>query len=642
MSILPIHKLVPLLLLFLGAYGHSQINKKEGDTDNFDHYAYMQNIESYPSLLKKGYDEITIYKKLGNANYHNANYDVATFWYEKLLENDEIAISPDYLYRYALALKSIKRYEDSHHWMEKFKKIKKNDIRASLYADNTDYLKEIQIPKEQYTIKNLIDLNSEESDFAPSYLSGNLVFTTARDLDVQTYNKLPYLNLYQTEIKEDGQTGKASGLSETLNTKANESSTAFSKDGKTVYFTRNNFSKKSFKRDKNGISRLKIYRSRLTDGTWSEPEDLPFNNSNYSVAHPSLSSDGTKLYFASDMPGGMGASDIYVVDILSNGKFGEPKNLGKLINTEEKETFPFISDSGILYFASNGHPGLGGLDIFKIDINKNDKVSNMGSPINSPDDDFSLVMDASGEIGYFASNRKGGIGNDDIYILKRSDSDCFTFIEGIARDKDTDKPLAETLIEAFAHDGETLSQTVTASDGSYTLRIPCQKEQYQLSGTKEGYEASNLYMLTPKDKKQVQDVHLELEQSTKVADLGSDLVKLLELTPIYFDLNSSYLRKDAYAELDKVVDYMSKRPDIKIAVGSHTDSREGDAYNLWLSRRRAMRTVEYITSKGIDPSRISGKGYGETQLLNRCANGVKCSESEHQLNRRSEFIVIEK
>ncbi|CAM4414817.1 OmpA family protein [Zobellia roscoffensis] len=635
-----------LLILILVTAGSSscfaQRDKKAADADNFDHYAYMQEIESYSSLLKKGYDQVTIHKKLGNANYHSANYDVATFWYGKLLKNKEVAVSPDYLYRYALALKSVKRYDESDEWMGKFQRIKNNDTRANLFANNTNYLKDIQIPKEQYTIENLATLNSKESDFAPSYFQENLVFTTARDLEVQKYSTLLYTNLYQSKVSEEGKISELSGLSEILNTKANESSTTFSKDGETVYFTRNNFSKKSFKRDKKGISRLKIYRAFRNGDSWSEPEDLPFNSTDYSVAHPSLSSDGTKLYFASDMPGGMGASDIYVVNVISNGSFGDPINLGPQINTEGKETFPFIADSDILYFASNGHPGLGGLDIFKVDLNKENKATNLGSPINSPEDDFSLVMDLSEENGYFASNRKGGIGNDDIFRLKRSDTDCFTFIEGRAVDKDSDMPLAETQIEVFDYEGEKIGETITASDGSYTVRIPCQEKQYQLSGSKDGYEVGSLYMLTSSDKKQIKDTRLELEQSAKVADVGSDLVKVLKLTPIYFDLNSSYLRKDAYAELNKVVDYMSKRPDIKIAVGSHTDSREGDDYNLWLSKRRAMRTVQYITSKGIDPSRISGTGYGETQLLNKCANGIRCPEREHQLNRRSEFIVMEK
>jgi len=222
------------------------------------------------------------------------------------------------------------------------------------------------------------------------------------------------------------------------------------------------------------------------------------------------------------------------------------------------------------------------------------------------------------------------------------ENDCFAFIEGTAFDKDSNTPLSETTIIVYNFDGENIAASQTTSEGSYTIRIPCQEKQYRLSGTKEGYEEGNLFMLTSPEEKYIRGTRLELEQSSKVADVGSDLVKILKLTPIYFDLNSSYIRKDALTELDKVVSYMLKRPDIKIEVGAHTDSRERDSYNIWLSERRAKRTVDYILSKGIDSGRISGKGYGETQLINGCKNGVYCPERDHQLNRRSEFIVLEK
>jgi len=633
-----------LLLIFLVSGNcFSQVKNKKSKTDNFDHYAYMLPIESYESLLRKGLDEVAIYKKLGNANYLSANYDVATFWYEKLLEAERVAVPPDYLYRYAQALKSIKKYDESNEWMDKFKNAKATDFRANLYANNTDYLNEIRIPSEQFTIENLSNLNSKESDFAPSYFLESIVFTTARDLEsLVKYNDLPYLKLYKTSMTTDKTYGQLSIFSENLNTKANESSTTFTQDGQTVYFTRNNFDKKSFKRDKNGVSRLKIYRAEFQNGNWGEAEDLNFNSTDYSVAHPSLNSTNTKLYFSSDMPGGKGASDIYVVDILADGSFGIPQNLGEPINTEGRETFPFIGNSGTLYFASDGHPGLGGLDLYKVDLENEKKILNLGSPINSSEDDFSIIMNASEESGYFASNRKGGQGSDDIYRLERNDIDCFAFIEGEAVDKDSDDGLSDTRVEAYDNDGKKLGEILTASDGSFTLRIPCQEKQYRLAAIKNGYEEGSMFMLTSSDKKSIQGIRVELEESRKVADIGLDLVKILELTPIYFDLNSSYLRKDAYAELDKVIDYMSKRPDVKIAVGSHTDSRETDAYNLWLSERRAARTVAYIVSNGISKDRISGKGYGETRLINKCANGVRCSKSEHQLNRRSEFIVIEK
>ncbi|MBM1106427.1 OmpA family protein [Aurantibacter crassamenti] len=631
------------LIFFIHALGSSQEKKRKATNDNFDAYAYMVPIESYESLLKKGYNESIIYKKLGNQNFLSANYDVATYWYEKLVNLNETDIEPDYLYRYSLSLKSIKKYEEANLWMEKFRKAKNQDLRAGLYALNTDYLKDITIPTDQYTIENFSSINSSESDFAPSYLLENIVFATTRDLESEAdYNDLVYSNLYKAEFTENKESVSLKKFSENINTKANESSTAFSTDGKTVYFTRNNFEKNNFKRDKNGISRLKIYTASFEADAWTNEIELPFNSTDYSVAHPSLNSTGTKLYFVSDMPGGKGASDIYVVDVLADGSYGIPQNLGAPINTEGKETFPFISESETLYFASDGHPGLGGLDLFKVSLKDKKSIHNLGSPINSSEDDFSIVMDAAEENGFFASNRNGGQGSDDIYRLALRKNECFTFINGIAVDKDSDTPLAETNIIAYNNDGEEIAQSQTTSDGTYTIRIPCQEKQYQLTGTKEGYEDGSLFMLTSPEEKQINATQLKLEESSKVANVGSDLVKILKLTPIYFDLNSSYIRTDAYAELDKVIDYMLRRPEVIIEVGSHTDSREQDNYNLWLSERRAKRTVEYILSKGISTDRITGKGYGETQLTNHCRNGMPCSDKDHQLNRRSEFIVIEK
>ncbi len=631
-----------LVAVMLPMLCFSQEQNEAQTKDNFEDYAYMSKIDSFDELLENGDSVETIYKKLGNSNFLNANYDVAVFWYSKLFQLEDIKVASDYFYRYAQSLKSTKNYKESNIWMQKFKAAKNHDKRANLYANNQDYLKNISIPSEQYTIKNLTKLNTKESEFAPSYYLNNLVFSTSRDLETPAkHNNLPYLNLYNAKLKNE-EIEKLSKFSEVLNSTANESSTCFSKDGKTVYFTRNNYSKKAFKRDKSGISRLKIYRATFINGEWTNIEDLPFNNTDYSVAHPTLNSSETKLYFASDMPGSLGASDIYVVDVLADGTFGIPINLGTPINTEGKETFPFIGKSGTLYFASDGHPGLGGLDLFSVDLNKKQTVTNLGSPLNSSEDDFSIILDEKEEKGYFASNRNGGIGNDDIYTLTKSTSDCFTFIEGIAIDKDSEKPLPNTTINAYDFLGNKLANTGTLSDGTYTIRIPCQEKQYKLSGVKDNYEDGALFMLTSTEEKNIKNTRIELEMSSKVADVGSDLVKILKLTPIYFDLNSSYLRKDALPELDKVVEYMQKRPEIIIEVGSHTDSREEDKYNLWLSERRAKSTITYIISKGIDNNRISGKGYGETQLINNCKNGVPCSNKDHQLNRRSEFIVIEK
>lgn len=631
-----------LLLSILHTMGTSQKTGKPID-DDFDHYGYMLPIESYDALAEKGYDEAVIYKKLGNTNYLNAQYENACKWYGKLLQMKDNELNPDYMYRYAQALKSVKKYDESDLWMDKFKKLKSKDLRAVKYSKNTDYLKGINAPHENYEVQNFYEINSKDSDFAPSFFGDEIVFSTARDSKSMN-NALPYLNLYMTTLADTKKSGMVKLFSESLNSKANESSTIFTKDGETVYFTRNHFRKGSFKRDKEGISRLQIYRAKYKEGEWTAIEGLPFNGTDYSTAHPTLNEDGTKLYFSSDMSGSLGASDIFVVDVLMDGSFGIPQNLGPKINTEGKETFPFIRQD-TLYFASDGHPGIGGLDLFKAGLDDLEQVVNLGSSINSPEDDFSLILDETAQKGFFASNRKGGKGSDDIYrfsIKRDLPVDCYVRIKGIIIDKDTDLPLSGVMIDAYGSSGEILATSKTTKEGDFSVQIPCQENQYSLVGSKDGFENGILFLLTSPSEKLINNTRITMEESDKVAEIGTDLVKILELTPIYFDLNSSYIREDALPELDKVVDYMQRRPDIVIEVGSHTDSREEDKYNLWLSDRRAKRTVDYLLSRGIESTRITGRGYGETLLINGCKNGVPCSEKNHQLNRRSEFIVVQK
>lgn len=627
-------------ILFLSCYLGNTQNKKQEVSKNFESYAYMQTIGTYDDLAKQGFSQEEICKNLGNANYLNARYEEAAIWYGKLFELKETTIAPDYLYRYAQSLKSIENYEESDIWMEKFETIKATDVRAVKFSDNPEYLEKIRKMSVRYSVKNLSTINSDRSEFAPSLYLNELVFSTDRDMQhINKKNGKPYLNLYSASVLENTGYGNVTNFSTELNAKTNESSTAFTKDGLRVYFTRNNSNNGNFNRDKKGVSRLKIYSANLKGGLWTDITELPFNDKTYSVAHPSLNANETKLFFSSDMPGTVGASDIFYVDINSDGTFGDPKNLGPKINTEGKETFPFISESGTLYFSSDGHPGLGGLDLFSVDLENNGIVTNMGRPLNSKDDDFSLIIDETSQSGFFASNRYGGNGGDDIYRFEDT-TDCLITVEGTAIDKDNASSLKEALIMAYDKNQTKLAEVKTQSDGSFVLTLPCQEEQFRLVGTLNDYVDATLYL--PSSEININGVQLEIEQKEKVANVGSDLTKVLKLEPIYFDLNSSYVRTDSYAELDKVVDYMRKRPDIKIAVGSHTDSREGDDYNLWLSARRAKRTVEYITAKGIASNRISGRGYGETQLINKCSNGVRCSRREHQLNRRSEFIVIEK
>ncbi len=272
---------------------------------------------------------------------------------------------------------------------------------------------------------HVLNINSGFSDYAPSFYNEELVFASSRDVNsiskaYDADNDQPFLDLYTTTKKKSNKE-KIKKLKGGVNTKFHESSATFTKDRKTVYFTRNNYVQKKSKRSEKGTILLKIYKAEYIDGKWSNIQELPFSSNEYSIAHPTLSPDGRLLYFASDMPGSLGKSDLYVVEVHKDGSFGEPINLGDQINTKDRETFPYISDAGNLFFASDGHLGYGDLDVFMVLFNEGDDVTvyNLGEPINSSKDDFTFIINEENRIGYFASNRRGGVGGDDIYGFKQ-------------------------------------------------------------------------------------------------------------------------------------------------------------------------------------------------------------------------------
>ncbi|QLG46320.1 OmpA family protein [Costertonia aggregata] len=625
-----------------------QDRKEQKAEDKFEDYAFMDAISSYEDLVQKGYTSEEIYKNLGNANYNNAKYDAASQWYEKLINHDGATVEPEYLYRYAQSLKSLEKYDESDDWMQKFEDAKANDYRVTKFNENMDYLKKIKESSGRYTIENL-KINSKVSDFAPSFYKNLLVFSTARDTgitskNIHQWNEKSFLNLYSADISDSSGVMHPQRFSKKLNTKTHESSTTFSKDGDIVFFTRNNSENGGFERDAEGISRLKLYRAVLRDDEWTDITELPFNSDDYSIAHPALSPDGTKLYFASDMPGTLGASDIFMVKINNDGTYGKPVNLGDKINTEARENFPFVTQTNVLYFSSDGHPGLGGLDVFatKVEDLESAYVANVGEPVNSEQDDFSFIIDENTGKGFFASNREGGMGSDDIYGFLETQPlqlTCNTAIQGIVKDEKTGNPLPGTKLWMTNSNGATIAETVSEADGTFTMDGGCEKGKYKVLAVKEDYEDGE----TPFElaTSETPEVTVLLKPIRKAAAVGTDLTKVLNLKPIYFDLNKAVIREDAKIELNKVLEYMNTYPEVKIAIGSHTDSRGRDSYNLSLSDKRAKSTVAYLISKGINSSRITGQGYGESKLVNDCGNGVKCSKAEHELNRRSEFIVVE-
>ncbi|MEH6681982.1 MAG: OmpA family protein [Sediminicola sp.] len=619
----------------------------EKANQKYGEYSFSPAIDIYKKVLEKGYVSTDMLKRLGNSYYFNAQYPEAAETYKRLLDEypDEMGI--EYYFRYAQALKSLGDYDTSNLMMSKFTAMASGDGRADLYAKEGDYLEEIKSNSGRYEL-GTFPHNSKYADFAPSFYKQGLLFSSDRDTGNlakyrHTWNSKDFLDLYHVDTDSISK-NRVVKFDGNINTKLHESTSAATKDGETVYFTRNNIVEGKYVRDREGMIRLKIFRARYREGVWTQVEDLPFNSDAYSVAHPALSPDEKTLYFASDMPGSLGESDIFRVSIKEDGTFGTPENLGNNINTEARETFPFVSQDEILYFSSNGHLGLGGLDIFATKIAfgaVSGKVANVGEPVNGTADDFTFIFDSDTKKGYFASNRKTGIGEDDIYSFVELEPlalDCIQKISGSVRDNISNEVLAGATVRVINEDNIEIASTITNPSGDYELTIDCNKGNF-IRASMEGYVPAEEYLGKSDGKPKIVDFYLERDKVT--AGFGDDLAKLLQLSTIYFDLNKYDIRKDAALEIQKVVAAMEKYPSLKLQVNSHTDSRGPDAYNLWLSQKRAEATVKYMVSEGISEDRLMGEGFGETRLVNDCGNRSNCSDQQHQLNRRSEFIIIE-
>ncbi|MRI01969.1 OmpA family protein [Kriegella sp. EG-1] len=624
-------------------------NKKVNKAlEEFENLSYDTAIDSYEDLINKGYSEEQIYKNLGLANYKNANYTETANWLSRLFKLNNSDVESNYVYMYAQSLKSSEEYEASNVWMQKYEAVKNTEIRAQKIAAKPDYLTEINEQSGRYDIKNL-SINSAASDFAPSFKEDQLVFSTARDSGttakyVHSWNNKPFTNLYIATPSTDDDFGTPKKLS-SLNKKTHETSAVFTKDGSTVYFTRNNSNNGNFSRDDKGVSRLKIYRAKLDDGIWKNISELPFNGDNFSTAHPTLSKDESKLYFASDMEGSYGASDIFVVTINEDGSFGTPKNLGNGINTEGRETFPFITEDNVLYFSSDGHPGLGGLDVFATQLGDSEilNIVNIGKPINSEQDDFSFIINSESRKGFFASNRAGGQGGDDIYGFIENEPinlHVKTLLSGIVSDEESGELLAAANVKMVDFEGKTVAETVSNENGVFALDDNFKNGTYTIIGIGEGYNRleTQVTVIRGQDKTALE---IKLNKVLKEAPVGTDLAKFLNLKPVYFDLDKSNIRSDAATTLTAVLKYLEFYPNMRVQVQSHTDVKASKSYNNRLSNRRAKSTVSYLIENGINEERLTSKGFGESQLINDCTTLEKCTDEKHEENRRSEFIVLE-
>lgn len=497
----------------------------------------------------------------------------------------------------------------------------------------------------QYSIKNL-KMNTKYSDFGVAYYGDNdVVYSSSKRngalrLSLWRPNKQPYLEMYKGSINEDGEINETGEFSTNLNTKFHESNVAFTTDNKTVYFSRNNYYKRKYGKDAKGWNNIKLFKASVNnEGDWENIQSLPFNNDAYSVGHPALNEDGTYLYFTSDMPGSIGLTDIYKVRVNSDGTYGEPENLGEKINSTQKEMFPYVYKN-TLYFSSEGHQSIGGLDTYKAEIETKALTApvNLGTPFNSEKDDFAFVLQQTKEhkeIGYFSSNRTGGKGDDDIYYFE--ELKCTQLLKGIVKSNNIELAGA-TVGLYYGNQKEVLEEQIVDSDGKFSFNVDCTKK-YRVVANKIKHEEASKLLDTDAIFGKENQLQLNLKEKEFVVVREQTMINL---NPIYFDLDSSYIRDVAAIELDRVVELMNKYPTLIIECNSHTDSRASDTYNLWLSKRRALSTADYIISKGIHANRVLYNGYGETALVNNCSNNAKCTDAEHQLNRRSEFVIKNK
>ncbi|WP_315011887.1 OmpA family protein [Capnocytophaga leadbetteri] len=621
----------------------------EKANEMYKNFSYVDAIKIYERIAQKGFVNQEMLESLGNAYYYNAEYKKALPWYEQLFQEGKYKVKPEYYYRYAQTLKSVGDYTQADKMMAKFVELTNaNDTRAALFEENKDYQTVIKNNSGRFQLNNA-SVNTENSEYGTAFYGDKIVFAGATDArkakrGVSQWTGESFYDLYEAE-HFDQKLGSRKPFSSSINTQFNESTPVFTKDRNTMYFTRNNYVNRKLGSDIENTILLKILRAtKDKNGNWGNIVEVPFNSDQYNVAHPALSPDEKYLYFASDMPGSFGNSDIFRVEILGDNQYGTPENLGNIINTAGRESFPYISKDNVLYYSSDGIPGLGGLDIFAAKFNADGSTSkpvNIGMPGNSADDDFCFVFNSDSKIGFLTSNRPGGKGKDDIYSFHEDKPllfSCQKNIKGIVKDAKTKAIIANAKVILSDKVMKEVGKDQSKTDGTFTFeKVNCNDSHYYLRGEKEKYETAEVNVTVGKD----EVVYEILLNPREVAiKKGMDLAKVFEIKEIKFDYNKADIRPDAAVELTKIVEVMREYPKMKIDIRSHTDSRGADSYNLKLSDRRAKATLEWIVKQGIDRKRLKAKGYGETRLVNGCSNGVPCTEEEHQENRRSEFIVV--
>lgn len=630
--------LVCLLLMFSISVFSQQAKQRKADT-LFSQYSYIKAVDLYKELVQSNYNKDYAVRKLAESYALLRDPRNASRYYKQVVRQENIPI--EYYFDYAQSLRGIRDYRESRVWMQRYKD-SGGVSETQNYGREGNFVENIKNAKQEYFL-NRVRFNSKYSDFGAFEQDGKIYFTSARDEGVaikrlHSWDEQPFLDVYVTN-KNARIVDHDSKVKGEVNSIFHDGPVTITKDGKTMYFSRNNVEANIQSTDKQGFNHIKIFRATKKGDRWVNIEDLSINNDNYSVQHPALNKEDTKLYFASDMPGGYGGSDIYMADINPDGTFGTPQNLGEIVNTKNAEGTPFINDDGTLFFASDGHEGLGLLDVFSSienDENKIIDVINLGEPVNSNSDDFSFSMNPDGLSGYFSSDRKGGRGSDDIYSYYRVP---LLHVEGVVTDAINNRPVPYTEITLFDAKDKQVVKMVTDDYGYFSIDVN-RNEDYKIVGKQKKYIDDFRTFSTKNIETKIQIIEGNLLLNP-IQDVEV-LAEVSSLNSIYFDYDKHNIRKDARVELDKIVNLMNNEyPKMVIKIESHTDSRGPIEYNDTLSKERANATYKYLISRGIDPIRITEhQGFGERRLVNNCNDTADCSEAEHQLNRRTQFIIV--
>jgi peptidoglycan-associated lipoprotein len=617
--------------------GKEAYNKKE----------YFNASENFKVVFTKSRDknEKNEAAFLAAESYRLANdMKNAENWYRKTVKADPK--NHEAQYQLALSLKNNQKFTEAITEFNVYKKLVGESERADMQIKGCELALKWKNEKTRYIVENVKPLNTKWSDFAPAlYKKDGIYFTSDREKGASTkmygWTGNSHTDIYKTTYKADKKDPNNIKYNnpelldkDVINTPYNDGTVCFDSKYTTMYYTQCN--------DKNGKGKFcRLYAATAQGQVWTDPQPLSFSTDSFNCGHPSITKDGQTLYFASDMPGGYGGKDIWYVTYSKRGKtWGDPVNLGPTINTEGDEMFPFIHEDGTLYFASNGHVGLGGIDIFftKGDGTEWSTPVNMKSPINSGGDDFGIIFYPNDkERGFFSSNREGGRGQDDIYRFYMTPL-VFT-LSGVARDSKTKAVLSNTLL-TITNSSDTVKLKITTDDKGYYKITLNRSTDYELFGMHEDYYDSKVEFQTTKGLEVstdlVQDLYLE----------PFDFESVFTLEGIYYDLDKANIRADAAKILDTIVVLLNKYPKIRLELGSHTDCRSDSIYNKGLSQRRADSAVAYIVRQSIDSARLVAKGYGESMLVNDCAcegSYVKrrCTEEEHQMNRRTTFRLLD-